>query len=195
MLEQRVVGGRDRLDQLRVVSIEQLLGFLGDLRLFVLAGLDALLELVGFLREQIHDAVEAVRLADGHLDGNDLVREARLDLLVDAVEVGVLLVHHRDDEQHRVTPGDRLTEHLFGADFDAGRGGDHDERPIGGGEAGDRIALEVEVSWRVDQVDLGVLPLGERRTEVDRVAALDLFRGVIGEGGTVLHGSMPLRAT
>ena len=195
MLEQRVVGGRDGLDQLGVVAIELLLRFLGDLGLLVLAGLDAALELVRFLREEVDDAVEAVRLADRHLDRNDLVREARLDLLIDAVEVGVLLVHHRDDEQHRVAARDRLAEHPLGADFDAGRRRDDDERAVGGGEPGDRIALEVEIPWRVDEVDLGVLPLGERRTEVDRVASLDLFRGVIGEGGAVLHRSVSLRAT
>ena len=49
------------------------------------------------------------------------------------------------------------------------------ERAVGGGESGDRVALEVEIPWGVDEVDLRVLPLGERGAEVDRVAALDLF--------------------
>jgi len=60
----------------------------------------------------------------------------------------------------------------------------------GGGETGDRVALEVEESWRVDQVDLRVHPLGVRATEVDGVAALDLFGGRVGEGGAVRDGAV-----
>ena len=66
------------------------------------------------------------------------------------------------------------------------------ERAVGGGESGDRVALEVEVPRRVDEVDLRVHPLGERAAEVDRVAALDLFRRGVGEGGAVLHRAVSL---
>ena len=54
-----------------------------------------------------------------HFDGDDLAGEPRLDLLVDRVEVGVLLVHHRDDEEHWILAEYRLAEHPFGSDFDA----------------------------------------------------------------------------
>ena len=88
--------------------------------------------------------------ADRDLDRNDLAREARLDLLVDAVEVRVLLVHHRDDEQHRVASLHRLAEHPLGARLDAVRRREHAQRTVGSGESGDRIALKIQIPWRVD---------------------------------------------
>ena len=131
-------------------------------------------------------------LADRDLDRDDLGGEARLDALVDAVEVGVLLVQHRDDEEHGILPRDGLAEHDLGADLDAGRGGDDDERAVGGGESGDRVAQEVGVARGVDEIDLGVHPLGVGAAEVDGVLALDLLGGEVGERGAVLDGAVAL---
>ena len=118
--------------------------------------------------------------------------EPVLDLLVAALEVRVLLVHQADHEQHRVARRHRRGEHLFGADFDAGSRGHQAEGAVRGSESGDRVALEVEVSGGVDQVDLHTLPLRERARNVDGVTALDLFGCVVGEGGAVLDGAVTL---
>ena len=134
-------------------------------------------------------------LPDGNLDRDDLVREPRLDLLIDAIEVRVLLVHHRDDEQHRIAATHRFAEHALGAHFDAG-GRRHDAQgAVSRGESGDRVALKIQIAGRIQQIDLRVLPLGVCATEVDRVAALRLFGGGVGEGGAVFHRSVPLRAS
>ena len=176
-LEQRVVGGGDGLDQLVVVAVELRLHLGGDVGLLVGAALRAAARVdVRLLVEEVDDAVKVGALAHRHFDRDDLVGEARLDLLVDGVEVGVLLVHHRDDEEHGVAAGDRLAEHALGSDFDARRGADHAEGAVGGGQSGNRVALEVEEAGRVEQVDLAVHPLGVCAAEVDGVSALDLLR-------------------
>jgi hypothetical protein len=160
--------------------------------LFVLSRLRAGFVDVGAFREQVHDAAELGARADGHLDRNHFRRESLFDLLVDVVEVRVFLVHHRHDEQHRVGARDGFAEHLLGADFDA-RGRAHDdERAVGGGEAGDRVTLEVEISGRVDEIDLRVHPLGVGAAEVDGESAVDLFGRVVGKRRAVLDGAMAL---
>ena len=62
-LEQRVVGGADRLDQLLPVLVEARLRLGGDVDLVVLAALRPLLVDVGLLREEVHHAAEADPLA------------------------------------------------------------------------------------------------------------------------------------
>ncbi len=186
-LEERIVGGGDRLDQVLIVAIEVRLLLGRDVRLLVLSRLRSLPVQVRLAREEIEDAAEVRALADRHLDGNDLARQALLDLLVDALEGGVLLVHQGDDEQHRIPPVDRLAEHLLRSHLDAAGGTDDDERAIGRGEPRDGVALEVEISRRVDQVDLRVHPLGVGAPEIDRVAALRLLGSEVGERGAVLH--------
>src|SRR6185369_4144895 len=63
-----------------------------------------------------------------------------------------------------------------------GGSADDAEGTVGGRESGDGVAMEVEESWRVDQIDLRVHPLGKCATEVDGVSALYLLRRGIGEG-------------
>jgi hypothetical protein len=115
-----------------------------------------------------------------------------LDLLVGALEVRVLLVHQADHEQHRIIRVHRGREHLFRADFNPRRCRNEAQGAVRRAETGDRITVEVQVSRRVDQVDLYTLPLGERARNVDGVAAFDLFGSVVGESGSVLDASPSL---
>src|SRR4030095_4492012 len=124
--------------------------------------------------------------------GNDLRCQALFDLLIDLIEVRVLLVHHRHDEEHGVGAAHRLTKHLLGSDFDAGGRAHDDERTVSGGESGDGVTLEVEVPWRVDEIDLRVHPLRKTATEIDREAAIDFLRCVIGERGSILDRAVAL---
>ena len=74
-LEQRVVRGRDRLDQFVVVVVELILGFGGNVGLLVFAGFHAALVDVRAFGEEVDDAVEVRALPDGNLDRDDFVRE------------------------------------------------------------------------------------------------------------------------
>ena len=191
-LEQRVISRGNGFDQLLVIVIVAVLRVGGDVDFVILARLGARLVNVRTLREQVHDPAELRPVADGYLDRNHLRCQALFDLLVDRVEVRVLLVHHRDDEQHRVGAGHRFVEHLLRTDFDAGRRAHDDERAVGRSESGDRVTLEVEVPGCVNEVDLRVHPLRERAAEIDREPAVDLFRRVIGERGAILHRAVAL---
>jgi hypothetical protein len=106
----------------------------------------------------------------------------------------VLLVHQRHGEEHRIAAGDGLAEHALGADFHTGRGSHRDERAVGGREAGDRVALEVEEPGRVDHVDLGVTPFGERAAQGDGKTAFDFLGRGYRQRGSVLHLAMSLAA-
>ena len=160
-LEQRVIGGGNRLDHLLVVLLEPGALALRDIRLLVLTRLGARLEDVRLLGEEVDDALEARASPDGDLDRNDLGRELVLDGLVGRVEVRVFLVHHRDHEEHRIAAANGLEEIPFGAHLHTVGGADGHQRAVGGREAGDRVTLKVQKPGRVDEVDLGVAPLGE----------------------------------
>jgi hypothetical protein len=58
----------------------------------------------------------------------------------------------------------RLTEHLLGPDLHARRRADDDEGAVGRGKTRDRVALEIEIARRVEQVDLAPLPTRRRRS-------------------------------
>ena len=67
---------------------------------------------------------------------------------------------------------------------------DDTQHAVGGFQTSDCLAVEVEVSRRVDEIDFGVHPLRECYAEVDGVAPLGFFRGVVGERRTVSDVSM-----
>src|SRR5688500_2237090 len=136
------------------------------------------------------DPMKIGSLADWHLDRTHLARQARLDVLVDAIEVRVVLVHHRDDKEDGVFACNRLAEHALCSDLDAGRRAHDAEGTDGRGESGNRVTLEIEEPRCVDEVDLRAFPLGERTPKIDRILSLDLFGGVISQRGTVANGSM-----
>src|SRR5258708_38705756 len=77
------------------------------------------------------------------------------------------------------------------AGFRAGRGADEARSALRRGESRDGVALEVAKARCVEEVDLGVHPLGECAAEVDGVAPFDFLRGRVGEARTVADRSVP----
>ena len=127
------------------------------------------------------------------LHGADAVAELGVERGHDGVEVGVLLVHAVDEHG----AGDA---HLAGdlpqtlrLDLRAGDGVDHEQRHLGGLHAGDRVADEVRVAGRVDDVDLHAVVNDGCEREVDRELALDLLGVVVEARVTVIDGAEPLR--
>ncbi len=189
-LDQLVVGGGHRLGELLVVLLIALLVLRRDRHHLVLALDRALLVVVAVAGEEVDDPVEVGAVADRHLHRDHLGREVRLHVLEHALEVRVLLVHERD-EQH---PGEvELVADLpglLGADLDAAGTAQHDHGGVGRVQRGHDLAEIVEVAGGVDQVDLGVEPLGVAEGQVDRMLALDLVGGIVGEGGAVLDAAV-----
>src|SRR5690606_25564330 len=81
----------------------------------------------------------------------------------------------------------------LGAHLDPRRPGDHQHRTGGNTHPGARLAVEIEVPGRVDEVDLGVLPLGECQGGVHGDAVGDLLRGEHGQRRAVIGGAMAAR--
>ena len=159
LLQQRVVGSTDRLDEILPIAREPVAALRGNVRFEVFALHAGVIEICT-LREEIDHPAEIRAAADRDLDGDDLVGESRLDLRVDPIEVGVFAVHHRDRKEHGILSCDGRAEHAFGAHFHAAGGPDDAEDTVRGGQSGQCVALKVERSRRVNEIDLAVHPFG-----------------------------------
>ena len=108
----------------------------------------------------------------------------------DPLEVGVVLVHLAHEEEPRQVPGVAHLPDLLGPHLDAAHAAQHHDRGIRGVQRSHRFAEEVEVAGGVEQVELGVHPLGVGQAEADRVLAGNFVGSVIGEGRAILDVSV-----
>src|SRR6185503_8321903 len=67
-------------------------------------------------------------------------------------------------------------------DFHATRGAHHDEAAVRDTDRGQRLTGEVQVTRRIEQVELGILRFGVRGGQLDRDGVGGLFGSVHGEG-------------
>src|SRR3954470_11433686 len=184
-LDQLVVGGGDRLGQLFSVLLKQTLEFVRDRHHLVLAGLGPLLIEVAVAGEEVDDPVEVVAIADGYLDRDDPGCQMGLHIVEDPLEVGVLLVHERNEQDSGQMQLVADFPDFFGPHLYSTRPAQYDDGGIGRIEAADDFAEVVEVSWSVDEIDLGIQPLGVAEAQIDGVLAFDFVGRVIGERVTV----------
>ena len=185
-LDQGVVRRGHRLDQ----QVSVLLHFchvLGrHVHFVVLARLGAGLVDVGLAGKEVDDSPEGRPLADGDLDREDLGRQVRFHVGEDPLEVRVVLVHLAHEEHARQVQLVADLPPLLGADLDATHTAHHHDRRVRRVQRRDYLAEEVEIARGVEQVELGVHPLGVGQAEADRVLAGDFVGSVIGEGRAVL---------
>ena len=174
-----------------VVLGVRLLVLLRQVHLVELAGLGPLLVELGSAGEQVDDAVEVGAVADRDLDRHHLGREMRLHVVEDPLEVGALLVHLGDEDNPREVQVIADLPGLLGPDLDAAHRAHHDHRRVGRVQRGRGLAQEIEVARGVDQVELGIHPLGERDAEADGVFAFDFVGSVVGERGAVGDHAVP----
>ena len=130
--------------------------------------------------------MELRSLADRNLHGDHFGRQLLFDLIEDALEIRVLLVHQGHEKHARQPASLGVVPHLLGPDFDTGARGQHDDGGVGRVNARERVTGEVQVPGSVDEVDFRVHPLGDGQREIDGVFAFDFVSGVIGEGGPIL---------
>ena len=182
-LEQLVVGLGDGFDQLlaaRLDGVGERRGRLAD------GGVGAQARLAG---REVDDAREGVSGADRDRERDDLHAVALAQRGEHLVEVGVLAVHPRDDDEARQPARVGELPGNVGAGLDAGGGVDGDERGVGGGDAADDLADEVEVAGRVDHVEALAGPLDGEQGERDRVGAGVLLLVEVGDGVAVLDAA------
>ena len=144
-LDEGVVGGGDRLDELLRVAGH----FSGQFRRHrdtLVVPLGPPLILVAVAGEEVHDPVEPLAVAHGDLDRDDPRGEVGLDPGVDPVEVGVLLVHRGDDEDPGEVEGVAHLPDPLGPDLDPGGGGEDHQRRVGDREGARGLADVFEVA-------------------------------------------------
>jgi hypothetical protein len=129
---------------------------------------------VRLLRDEVDDALERLALADRYRDRHRGAAEGPLDSFERALERGVVAVHAVDDDQTRQPALLGVAPDLLRLHLDARHRVDHDERRFGHAQRRARLGQEVRVAGRVDQVDLGLLPLHERERREQADLSLDL---------------------
>ena len=190
-LHQLLVGFRHHLDQLLTRPGSAVRKRVGHVSLRHLAAA------VGGKRERLHahqvdDAGEGALLADGELDRNDLARAIAAQRFERALEARALALQPAHDDDAREVERGGLGPELFRLDFDAGHRVDAHERAFRDAERRLRVAEEVGEARRVDDVDLGLLPLEAGEAGGEGVLAGDLFVVEVGDGRAVVDLAQPV---
>ena len=182
--DEGVVGGGHRFGELLGIALD-LVGLGRRDRDVDVFSLGPRLVLVAMTGEEVHDPVEGLAVTHRDLDRRHSRREVLLDVGVDLVEVGVLLVHPRHHQDTREVERIAHLPDPLRPDLDAAGSGDDDHRGIGHAQGAGGLADVFEVAGGVEEVDLDLLPISEGQAQPDAVLGLDLFWTGIGQGGPV----------
>ena len=189
--QQRVVRLGHQLDQLGVQPLDLFLLIAGDLGLVVFA---AAVGLVGELRlaDHIQRLVEARAGIDRNVDREEPLAERRLQLLQDRLVLRILGVDPVD--HHRLGQAELLgvVPHFRGADLDAVRGVDDDERQVGHLQRRAALGDEIQIARGVDDVETALEPLGMQQRCVDGKLPLLLRLVIVGCRGALGHAAEPV---
>ena len=185
LLDQRVVGLRDRLHELLARGIRHRVDVVGPLGL--LGHRSAGIE-IGLLVKQVGDPAELVLLTDGQLEGRDLGAERRHQLVEGALEIGALAVElvHEDRARQALVHGQ--LPRVLGLDLDTVDRADDDDHGVHRTDRVPEVADEVRGPGRIQRVDLDALPLDRRHGERNGDPAPLLIGIVVGNGIAVFHG-------
>ena len=115
------------------------------------------------------------------LDGDDGAAQGFAHGNQRAIEAGALAIEAVDDDKARQPERIGFGPHFLGLHLDAGNGIDDDQRRVGDAQAGTRIGQEVAHARRVDEIDLGLVPLGPGEAGRQRVLPGDFFVVVISD--------------
>jgi len=133
------------------------------------------------------------RAAGGEIQRQAFLAERRLDVLQQHGQVDVFCVDLVDDDQAVEAAPCRPVHEAAGHHLDAVLRVDHDGRGFDRGKRRKRVAQEIGVAGRVEQVDpaAAVRPLGleARHRELERVPEGLLARGVVAHGSAALDAA------
>ena len=150
---------------------------LGDLAVF---------GLVDDLGQKVDDALRlAVRIEQRNDEGCDAVAEGHTQGGVGVFVIGLLLVDLGDIEEGGQLALLDFLPRLFGADGAAVLGRDDDDAGVGGAQRTHDLALKIEITRGVDQVDDVALELDGRQRKLDGDLTLDLLGVKVADGVAV----------
>jgi hypothetical protein len=137
-------------------------------------------------------AREVLLLADGKLDRDDGAAEGGLQRFQRAIQAGALAVGPRqhDDARQRLRLG--LLPHLLGLHLGAGDSVHRHEHRVHDRQRRAGIAEEVREPGRVDEVDLGLVPLGVGDGGRQGVLAGDFLFVEVGDGVAFVDLAQPV---
>ena len=130
-----------------------------------------------------------VRFAGRQVERQAFLAEGLLDALEQILQIDVVGVDLVDDDQAVEAALRRPLQEAPGHHLDAVLRVDHDRRGLDRGERRQRVAEEIGVARRVQQVDSVLLRIEARDRELQRVLQLLLERGVVADGGAALDAA------
>ncbi len=177
LVHQLVVGLGDVLDQLAVQFLDLRLPFAGG-RLFLVfaAGIGR----VGhhFIAQHVQHPVEAGAGIHRNVQRKDAPAKPLLHLAHHRVEIHVLLVHPVHHDHFRDAVAGRVIPHPVGADADPVLRVNHHQREIADAQRAQPFADEVEITGRINDVELFPHPLRVQQRSGDGNLAV-LFADVV----------------
>ncbi len=190
---QRLVGLGHHLEQL-LAGHRCLIGQVGrDLALRHLAGVRS--ERQRLHADEIDDPGEVAFIPDRQLDRNDLAGTVAMERLEGALEAGALALEAIQHDDAGKVECRRFGPELLGLHFDAGNSVDDHGGSFCHAERGLGVGQEIGKPRRVDDVDLGLLPLGVGQARGQRVLAGDLFLVEVGDRRPVVYLAKPVDRT
>ena len=194
LFHQLVFAFGDELDESFVAGLgvgsERGGNFSGDFAAAVAAGSVG----VGLHGDEIDDAVKALRVGDGQLDGNTVAAPAVLQIVDEraqaAFAAGLGVVHLIDEDDAGNAGLFGVAPHALGDGLDAALGVDDDDGGFDGEERGAGFVGEHVEAGRVDEIDLRALPLGKGDGVLHGDAAGYFFFVVGGHGRAVFHAAL-----
>src|SRR5262249_10687875 len=125
--------------------------------------------------DEVDDPFEIALLADGKVNGDGGASKHFLDTIEGALKIGALAIEFIYDDSPREIVFVGEGPDFFSLHLDAGHAIDQDKRGIGRDQGGLRIVNKDVVPGGVQDVDLGLFPLGNGDGCGDRDFAADLF--------------------
>ena len=194
LFHQLVFAFGDELDQSFVAGLgvgrERGGNFSGDFAAAVAAGRVG----VGLHGDEIDDAVKALGVGDGQLDGNTVAAPALVQIVDEraqaAAAAGLGVVHLIDEDDAGHVGFFGVSPDALGDGLDAVLGVDDDDGGFNGKERGAGFVGEHVEAGRVDEIDLDALPLGKGDGVLHGDAAGDFFFVVGGGGRAVFDAAL-----
>jgi hypothetical protein len=190
-LHERFVGLDDRVDELLAV----VRGLGSDL----VRDLDRISLLPAFGREiglhvkEVDDALEVVLMADRDVDRDAAVGELGAKLLENRQEVRALAVGHVHEHEAREAELLAAGPEPVRLHFDAVDAVQDEERSLDHAQRRERVRLEARIAWRVDEIDLPVLPFDVAERGGQGHLALLLVLVPVGDRRALLDRAEPVR--
>ncbi len=128
-----------------------------------------------------------MRTSDGDLYRNDFWPEELPQLLHSSVEVSILPIHLVDKNHAGKLSIVSVLPSFLCANLDTRRSTHNNQGRISDAPCCNHVAHEIEIAWRVQDIDLMVIPLHRSESSVDGYLTAYLLRITVQNRSPVIH--------